>query len=63
MSDQNPIQSKDTSADDLTKTKKPDDIQLTEEDLQQVNGGSDESSPKFFKNIAAGTHIKPGTMS
>jgi hypothetical protein len=32
-------ESKNSSADDLTKSKKPGDIQLKEKDLEQVSGG------------------------
>jgi len=49
MSDEKPIESKNESADDLTKSKKPGDIQLNEEELKDVSGG--------------GTHIKSGTMT
>jgi len=35
MSDEKPV----NSADDLTKTKKPSDIQLNEEELSKVSGG------------------------
>jgi bacteriocin-like protein len=45
MSDEKNIDSKNPSADDLTKTKKPGDIQLSEEELKQVSGG-DLSWPK-----------------
>jgi len=38
MSDEKPMES--TSADDLIKAKKPGDVQLSEEDLQDVSGGS-----------------------
>jgi len=34
-------QSKNPSSDDLIKAKKPDDIQLNEEDLSKVVGGTD----------------------
>jgi len=30
-----------TTADDLTKAKRPHDVQLTEEDLSKVSGGGD----------------------
>ena len=40
MSDERPMESK-TPADDLTKTKKPSDIQLNEEELNKVSGGGD----------------------
>jgi hypothetical protein len=39
MSDEKNIDSKNPSADDLTKTKKPGDIQLSEEELKQVSAG------------------------
>ena len=39
MSDEKNIDSKNPSADDLTKTKKPEDIQLNEEELTNVPGG------------------------
>jgi hypothetical protein len=44
MSDEQPMESKEPSADELAK--KPGDAQLAEEDLKQVNGG-----------LATGTHI------
>jgi bacteriocin-like protein len=37
MSDEKPMEP--TSADELAKTKKPADIQLSEEDLNEVSGG------------------------
>jgi hypothetical protein len=39
MSDEKPIESKNPSADDLTNTKSPGDVQLNEEELKQVAGG------------------------
>ena len=39
MSDENPIKSKNPSADDLTKTTNPGDVQLNEEELSNVSGG------------------------
>jgi len=39
LSDEKPIESEAASADDLTKTKKPNAIQLNEEELNDVSGG------------------------
>jgi len=39
MSDEKPIGSNSGSADDLTKTEKPGDIQLNEDELSKVSGG------------------------
>ena len=58
-------QSKNPSADDLTKTKKPGEIQLTEQDLEQVTGGDSTtttSSPKLYEALHNGTHIAKVTI-
>jgi hypothetical protein len=39
MSDEKNIDSKNPSADDLTKTKNPGDVQLNEVELSDVSGG------------------------
>jgi bacteriocin-like protein len=41
MSDQNPIESKNAGADDLAK--KPGNVQMNEEELKQVSGGTTEA--------------------
>lgn len=43
-------ESKSTSLDELTKTKKPDGVQLAEEELSKAAGGG--------STCCAGTHIK-----
>jgi len=55
MIDKKPIESKNESADDLTKTKKPSDIQLSEEELKDVSGGGTDIE---LKEVNSGTHIK-----
>jgi len=49
MNEEKPVGAKVTNTDELTRTQKPGDVQLTEEDLSKASGGvSDISITKVF---------------
>jgi hypothetical protein len=53
-------QTKRTSPDELAKTTKKADIELTEEELGKASGGS--GSSKLQLHCCTGTHIKTATL-
>ena len=63
MSEEKMNESKGTSPDELTKTTKPSDVQLTEEDLATASGGLsimkvvDKTTPVLFDDCCSGQHV------
>ena len=53
-----------SSTDDLVKTTKSGDVEMTEEQLKRVTGGGkvDKASPVLMQACATGVHLKDGTI-